>query len=156
MAENLAYKASSGCWAYNNNQSNVATYGYLYNWETAKNVCPVGWHLPSNAEWTILTDYLGGEDAAGGILKEAGTARWLSPNIGATNETGFTALPGGERFGDDRTFDDVGGYGNWWSSTEAYGYPSEANRWNLSDRSSDLSSGGYDQSDGYSVRCVKD
>ena len=54
MAENLAYKADRGCWAYNNKKSNVKTYGYLYNWETAKKVCPSGWHLPTDTEWTTM------------------------------------------------------------------------------------------------------
>src|SRR5690554_1847166 len=72
---------------------NYATYGVLYNWTTAMNACPDGWHLPSDAEWTELTDYLGGESVAGGKLKETGTTHWASPNTGATNETGFTALP---------------------------------------------------------------
>jgi len=70
MAENLAYKPSSGnYWAYNNDQNNIAIYGYLYDWKTACNVCPSGWHLPSDAEWTKLRDYLGGYETAGGKLK---------------------------------------------------------------------------------------
>src|SRR5690554_3132321 len=121
MAENLAYEPSSGnYWAYDNNNSNVETYGYLYDWETACDVCPDGWHLPTDAEWTELTDYLG--ENAGGKLKatgtiEAGTGLWYDPNTGATNETGFTALPGGGR-GYGGTFDFVGGHGYWWSATE--------------------------------------
>src|SRR5690554_8052941 len=121
MAENLAYEPSSGhYWAYDNNNSNVETYGYLYAWETACDVCPDGWHLPTDAEWTELTNYLG--ENAGGKLKatgtiEAGTGLWYDPNTGATNETGFTALPGGGR-GYGGTFDFVGGHGYWWSATE--------------------------------------
>jgi uncharacterized protein (TIGR02145 family) len=93
--------------------SNYTTYGVLYNWPAAmagsassnanpsgvQGVCPAGWHLPSDAEWTELTDYLGGKSVAGGKLKETGTTHWASPNTGATNETGFTALPGGYRYG---------------------------------------------------------
>lgn len=119
MAENLAYKAGSGCWAYNNDQGNVATYGYLYNWETAKQVCPTGWHLPSDAEWKQLTTYLGGKDVAGGKLKEAGTAHWESPNEGATNESGFTAIPAGTRKSGG-TFGSIGSSGYWWGSSEIY------------------------------------
>ena len=116
MAENLAYKASSGCWAYDNNQENVKTYGYLYDWKTAKKVCPAGWHLPSDNEWEILIDYLGGEDIAGNKLKS--TNGWESPNSGATNESGFSALPGGF-LGDflGGTFDNLGGNGSWWTAT---------------------------------------
>jgi uncharacterized protein (TIGR02145 family) len=103
------------CW-YNNN---VATYGALYNWYTVSTgkLCPTGWHVPSDAEWTTLTTYLGGESVAGGKLKETGTSHWSSPNTGATNSSGFTALPGGYR---DFTgaFYYIGTIGFWWSSTE--------------------------------------
>ena len=116
MAENLAYKANSGCWAYNNNASNVTKYGYLYDWKTAKTVCPTGWHVPTDAEWTTLTTYLDGD---GGKLKEIGTTHWISPNEEATNETGFTALPGGAR-DYDGTFFYIGNNGGWWSATENY------------------------------------
>src|SRR5690554_4910948 len=110
---------------------NYATYGVLYNWTAAmdgeassttnpsgiQGVCPAGWHVPSDAEWTELTDYLGGTSVAGGKLKETGTTHWKSPNTGATNETGFTALPGGYRhlYG---AFSNIGYDGYWWSATE--------------------------------------
>ncbi len=96
--------------------ANYSTYGVLYNWEAAKAACPTGWHLPSDAEWEQLTDYLGGWDVAGGKLKEAGTTHWSSPNEGATNETGFTALPGGTH--EDGTFWNIGIWGVWWSDTK--------------------------------------
>src|SRR4029078_12512714 len=79
-------------WAYKGEESNVATYGRLYTWYAvadSRNVCPTGWHVPSDAEWTTLTTYLGGESVAGGKLKENGTVHWESPNTGATNESGF-------------------------------------------------------------------
>jgi len=111
--------------------TNYATYGVLYNWPAAmagtassssnpsgvQGVCPAGWHLPSDAEWTQLTDYLGGESVAGGKLKEAGTSHWTSPNTGATNETCFTALPGGCR-SNNESFSMVQRFGYWWSATE--------------------------------------
>lgn len=124
MAENLAFKADSGCWAYDNNQNNVATYGYLYDAETAIIACPSGWHLPSDAELTTLINYLGGEDVAGYKLKETGTSHWKSTEkeifptrAVMTNESGFTALPGGSRtyYG---YFRELGTTGIWWSSTE--------------------------------------
>jgi len=144
---------------YNNTTSNdtIATYGRLYNWyavNTGK-LCPTGWHVPTDAEWSTLTNYLGGEDAAGGKLKETGTTHWLSPNTGATNETGFTALPGGihDRLG---SFYHVGYYGYWWSATEN----GVASAWvrdmeyNNSIRSIRR---GYNYKEvGYSVRCVRD
>ena len=115
MAENLAFKAGNGCVAYDNNKTNAATYGYLYDWETAKKVCPAGWHLPSKAEWVTLTTYSGGEKTAGNKLKEAGSKHWASPNEGATNANGFTALPGGGRQ-EDGQFTNIKIYGNWWTS----------------------------------------
>lgn len=118
MAENLAFKADSGCWAYNDSAIYVATYGYLYDWETAKNVCPTGWHLPNGEiEWALLYFYLGNDSLVGGKLKETGTTHWISPNEGATNETGFTALPGGAR-DNNGSFTDIGGSSIWWSATE--------------------------------------
>jgi uncharacterized protein (TIGR02145 family) len=112
------------CW-YNNVPANLITYGALYNWYAIdtlsngnKNVCPTGWHVPTNGEWTTLTTYLGGEAVAGGKMKEAGLAHWASPNGGATNESGFAGLPGGGRYGNG-TFSSVGVYGLWWSSAAA-------------------------------------
>ncbi len=116
MAENLSYKPSSGeYWAYGDDLNNVAKYGYLYDWETAKNVCPSGWHLPTDEEWTTLTNLIGGERIAGSKLKEAGTIHWVSPNKDATNETGFSALPGGYRF---RAYYSIDHYGYWWTASE--------------------------------------
>lgn len=146
--------------------ANYGTYGVLYNWPAAmagaasssanpsgvQGICPKGWHLPSDAEWTILTTFLGGTAIAGGKLKEAGTMHWDSPNIG-TNETGFTALPGGLRRGDG-VFNKIRSSGYWWSTTE-YG---TFGAWHLSMSNSannvDRIEGG--KGDGFSVRCVKD
>jgi uncharacterized protein (TIGR02145 family) len=128
--DNLTPSDKAYCW-YDNSTANRDTYGGLYTWAGAMNgaagssanpsgvqgVCPDGWHLPSDAEWTELTDYLGGSGVAGGKLKEAGTAHWASPNSGATNESGFTALPGGSR-GQHGTFDVQGSSAYFWSSTE--------------------------------------
>lgn len=128
MAENLAFKTDTGCWAYNNKPENVETYGYLYTWYNAQNVCPLGWKLPAEEDWKILEISLGmtpeiiENDAwrgnkAGGKLKEADTIHWSNPNKEATNETGFTALPGGYRVGIGEFFD-IRNVGVWWSSTE--------------------------------------
>ena len=86
------------CWA-NNDESNKSVYGALYNWYTTNNgkLCPLGWHVSSNSDWETLINYCGGWEIAGGKLKEAGTAHWKAPNVGATNEFGFTALPAGGR-----------------------------------------------------------
>ena len=109
-------------WAYDGDENNVETYGRLYTWYTAtdsRGVCPTGWHVPADAEWIILTDFLGGELIAGGKLKETGTTHWNSPNTGATNEFGFTALPAGHRYYHG-AFTTIGDNGWWWSTTEDY------------------------------------
>jgi uncharacterized protein (TIGR02145 family) len=113
------------CWYNNDVVTYKAAYGALYNWYVVdsasnggKNVCPSGWHVPTDAEWITLANNLGGESVAGGSLKETGTAHWLSPNTGATNQSGFTALANGARYSDLGQFDNISYYGYWWSSTE--------------------------------------
>ncbi len=103
------------CW-YNNEETHKETYGALYNWFAAKTgfLCPEGWHVPTDAEWAVLTDYLGA--MAGGRMKETGTAHWNAPNTDATNESGFTALPGSLR-DYDGIFSGLRSYAHWWSST---------------------------------------
>jgi len=138
---------------YNNNASNeVDTYGALYNWYAvadAHNIAPEGWHVPTDAEWQVLVDYLGGDEVAGGPMKEAGTTHWLDPNTGATNESGFTALPGGHR-GDN----DMGGYAYFWSGNEDFSY----NAWGriLNYDYSGVLKCATGKVGGYSVRLLKD
>jgi len=152
MAENLAYKAESGCYAYNDDQNNVVIYGYLYKWETAKNVCPSGWHLPNDAEWNTLIDFLGGGSAASGKLKESDTTHWTSSDKSVTNETGFTALPGGN-LGSNGTYHSIRNNGGWWSSTEndvnSAWYRNISSKYNVSRYST------Y-KTNGFSVRCISD
>ena len=141
---------------YNNDSANyAATYGALYNWYTVNtgNLCPAGWHVSSDVEWTTLTTYLGGIGIAGGKLKEAGLTHWISPNTGATNETGFTALPGGYRV-PNGTYNDFGIYGYWWSSTEY----STTTAWDrrLNYNSNGLNRNYFNETCGFSVRCLKD
>ncbi len=118
---------TQGAWAYyNNDASYVCPYGKLYNWYAcvdARGLCPTGWHVPSDAEWTDLTTFLGGESVAGGAMKstgtiEAATGLWFSPNAGATNSSGFSGLPGGYRNYYDGGYDHMGDYGFWWSSSQ--------------------------------------
>jgi uncharacterized protein (TIGR02145 family) len=140
------------CW-YNNDCATYSDpYGALYNWYTvdACMLCPEGWHVPTNAEWNILTDYLGGWDVAGGKLKEAGTEHWNSPNEGATNEVGFTALPGGCRDKDDGSFFKIGNGGHLWCSSN---YNLMRFMFYLYD---DVKVGGNSEKYGYSVRCIRD
>ena len=133
---------------------NKAAYGALYNWDAVNTgkLCPTGWHVPSNNEWTVLTTYLGGENNAGGKLKETGTIHWSSPNTGGNNETGFTALPGG--YPNGSSFRYIRTYGNWWSSTEFS--PTEAISRYMSYGSSNAFNAAFDKSLGLSVRCLKD
>lgn len=116
MAENLNFETISGSWVYKNDPANEIIYGRLYLWETAQKVCPAGWHLPSEKEWNELRTFLGENSIVGGKLKEEGIAHWNSPNKGATNETGFSGLPGGYR-NQNKGFHAIGKYGQWWSST---------------------------------------
>ena len=114
-----ALTTGAWCW-YNNDSANGPTYGKLYNWYAvtdARGFGPFGYHVPTDTELTTLTDYLGGLTVAGGKMKETGLCHWNIPNIGATNTSLFTGLPGGVRnfIGG---FSDVGEYGGWWSSSE--------------------------------------
>jgi len=104
-----------------NDPNNGVIYGHLYNFYTVldnRQLCPTGWHIPSDAEFTTLTNFLGGESVAGGKLKEVGTTHWNSSNIGADNISGFTGLAGGFRGDNGSFYYNVGTTGNWWSSTE--------------------------------------
>jgi len=150
----VTLSAPGYCWYANDKFSNKAAYGALYNWYAANNakLCPTGWHVPSDTDFTTLTTYLLGLDVAGGKLKEAGTINWTNPNTGATNETGFTALPGGYR-NIDGVFYFIGDYGRWWSSSE-FDIQSGWGRGMGYDRSS-VSIYGYIKQIGFSVRCLK-
>jgi uncharacterized protein (TIGR02145 family) len=114
--ENLSTPAY--CW-YDNNEKYGRTFGALYNWYTVNTgkLCPVGWRVPTDEEWERLIIFLGGKGRAGGQLKETGTDLWRNPNAGATNKSGFSALPGGVRYGNGRFFG-IGACGGWWSASE--------------------------------------
>jgi uncharacterized protein (TIGR02145 family) len=145
------------CWYNNDAATFKATYGALYNWYSvadSRNIAPTGWHVPTDAEWTTLTDYLGGTTIAGGKLKETGTAHWRTPNTDATNSSGFTALPGGGRTYNAGTFLGVGNNGYWWSSTAS----DATDAWNRYLYYSWANASRYDnwRQNGFSVRCVRD
>ena len=112
---------TTGAWCYyNNDPANNTKYGKLYNWYAVNDVrglAPIGYHVPTDVEWTILTDYLGGLTVAGGKMKEVGTTSWNSPNTGATNTSLFTGLPGGRRI-NNGAFQNIGQYGAFWTSTD--------------------------------------
>jgi uncharacterized protein (TIGR02145 family) len=152
-------QAKTGAWCnYDNNVNYDANYGKLYNWFALnptnngnKNVCPTKWHVPTNIEWTSLQDYLGGPSSAGGKMKEVGLQHWLSPNTSATNNSLFTALPGGFRAG---SFGNFGYMGYWWSSTQS----GSTNAYNyvLLSTSEGVSSSAGGHFYGMSIRCIKD
>ena len=165
---NLGDNNTDDAYCYYNNNSSSA-YGALYTWAAAmgdnavssstnpsgvQGICPDGWHLPSDAEWTELTDYLGGESIAGGKLKETGTTHWNSPNTGATNSSGFTGLPGGDRYNYNGSFNYVGIYGYWWSATESSTSVAWKRRMNYDN--ANVIRNLNDKSYGFSVRCVRD
>ena len=145
MAENLAFKPDSGSyWAYDNKKKYKSTFGYLYEWKTAKNACPKGWHIPTDEEWAELIDFLGGTTVAGYKLKEPGSKHWyygstvkqMERNIKSMinkrkyliqyiSKSGFSALAGGGnyriRYNDNiklNIFSNMGYSGSWWSTSE--------------------------------------
>ena len=147
---------------YDNNQSNKEPYGGLYNWYAVdiasnggKNICPEGWHVPSDEEWTALTDFLGGTGAAGGKLKEVGTAHWNDPNSAATNETGYSALPGGYRESTGN-YVRMGYLGRWWTTDIHPSFPFSSYYRAMSNSSASVSEHFMTQKYGFSVRCLKD
>ncbi len=163
MAENLNYNIY-GSWCYDDKERNCNMYGRLYNWHTAKKVCPDGWHLPTDEEWKELERHLGlsireseeksyrGTDE-GGKLKETGLSHWRVPNSGSTNESGFSALPGGYRVDGGHCYY-KGRRAYFWSSTEdkrfrAWGRMLGYNRW-------EVKRDGTRKGAGFSVRCVRD
>lgn len=163
-----------GAWCYyNNDPASEAVYGKLYNWYAVagiynaaaetnpalrKKLAPTGWHVPTDAEWTSLTNCLGGQTIAGGKIKSTGTIQaatglWNAPNTGATNASGFTGLPGGYRY-NFGTFANMGFNGYWWSSSEI----NTALSWNhsLNYDNGDAGRDGFYKKYGFSVRCVRD
>jgi uncharacterized protein (TIGR02145 family) len=153
---------TTGAWCYyNNDPANGAIYGKMYNWYAVndpRGLAPAGWHIPSNTEWTELTNCLGGTfiDAvtigiAGGKMKEVGTTYWSPPNTGATNSSGFTGRPGGQRnyFGNFETIQ----VGSWWSSSENGNF---AYHRSIFYNTTTIVRSGLGKSTGIYVRCVKD
>ena len=148
---------TSGAWAdYNNDSQNGSTYGKLYNWHAVASVnklCPTGWHVPTDAEWTTLSNTLGGSSVAGGKMKSTNT--WQSPNTNATNESGFSGLTGGLRLVNG-TSSSILLYGQWWSSTENSISSNNAwYRW-LYFGFGDVARTDADKKHGLSVRCLRD
>lgn len=143
------------CW-YNNDSATYSGYGKLYNWyaiKDARGLAPLGWHIPTNAEWTTLSTCLGGDAVSGGKMKETGLTHWNSPNTGATNSSGFGSFGTGYRFYNG-PFIVQGQYGSYWSITDA----DSQNGWiyYTSYNNSTFTSGTNLKTAGMNVRCVRD
>jgi uncharacterized protein (TIGR02145 family) len=151
---------TTGAWCYyDNNPTNGCTYNKLYNWYAVndpRGLAPVGYHVPTEAEIETLRQYLGGTNVAGGKLKRTGTTLWNSPNTGATNETGWTGLPGGGR--ENAQFGGIKSFGPFWTSTaiSTPGYTNLAIYADLYYNNSLLDLKGFSKTSGYSVRLIKD
>jgi uncharacterized protein (TIGR02145 family) len=163
IASEVAWLAlTNGGWCnYSNDVQYDNLYGKLYNWYAVSNpkgLAPAGWHIPTDAEWATLVNYLGGPATAGRKLKEIGMAHWLSDNNGTTTSTNsscFTALPGGFRDGGaNALFSNINQNGYWWSSSDAGA--AGAGSFVLSHGTTQTNSGATSKLAGYSVRCVKD
>ncbi len=152
---------NTGAWAYYNDDiANNSKYGKLYNWYALspttngnKNICPTGWHVPTDSEWTVLTDYLDGITVAGGKMKEVGTTNWNSPNTDASNTSLFTALPGGRKTSGGNYLE-IGTSGYWWSFTESN--ITDSRYFYLSIYDGIFHRVAYIKKAGFSVRCLKD
>jgi uncharacterized protein (TIGR02145 family) len=144
------------CWYNNDGVSYKNIYGALYNWYTTitGKICPAGWRVPNKADWQTLINYLGGDSLAGGKLKETGLIHWNSPNGGATNESGFTSLPGGYR-GITNTFGALGDGSLYWSGSESYSHRAISVMNNFEDSEINVDSIFYIQRDGFSIRCLQ-
>jgi len=155
MAENLNYNSRSfESWCLFDDPQYCFIYGRLYKWNTAVTVAPNGWHLPSDTEWQELIQFLGGNDVAGGKLKEAGITHWLGPDSGADNSSGFTALPGGGcNPATSSCFDDLTN-GLWWSSTSKNSSQAWCRVLDCGD--SEVERSAAEKGLALSVRCVKD
>jgi uncharacterized protein (TIGR02145 family) len=151
MIENLRYLPASGSWVYANLSNYEPTYGRVYDWATAQLVTPQGWHLPSDSEFTALIKYLGGNSIAGGKLKSGGVTLWESPNTGATNISGFNALPAGGRYSGN--FTNIRTSAFFWTSTPS----SVDDAWSYAMYFDDIttSRNAEPKVHGMSVRCVK-
>jgi uncharacterized protein (TIGR02145 family) len=151
----------TGAWCYyENNTSNGPVYGKLYNWYAVndpRGLAPTGYHIPTDAEWTTLIKFLGGEILAGGKMKVTGTSLWISPNTDATNSSSFTGIPGGIRKFDGG-FEGMGERGSWWSATEQDSATNTSNAFynSLYNFTGAANRSYFFKPLGFSIRCVRD
>ncbi len=163
----LTFQTNNGTiekYCYNNLESNCDIYGGLYQWNEVmqyttvpgvQGICPAGWHIPTSGEWTTLINFVGGNQFAGGALKEAGTTHWLSPNAGATNSSNFTALPAADWYSSMGIFANLNEFTAFWSSTQSSMNLSWCLFLDYMSVGVNFVPDGY-QSDGYSLRCLQD
>jgi uncharacterized protein (TIGR02145 family) len=156
-------------YCYDDNEDKCDIYGGLYQWDesmkyhpqdtgtigSTQGICPDGWHIPTYKEWNTIQNDLGGYEVAGGKLKEIGFANWAVPNTGASNETGFTALPGG-MLNEGKIFETISNYGYWWTATLHTGSLDVASFFYLESTSAYLGANANGIYTGFSVRCIKD
>jgi uncharacterized protein (TIGR02145 family) len=147
---------TGACADYNNDPPITVVYGKLYNWYATTNplgLCPTNWHVPSDSEWTVMANYLGGDSIAGGKMKEIGLTHWSAPNFSASDSSGFKGLPGGYRLPTGAYYN-IYAVGFWWSSTQdslTGAYFRSLNYLN-----DDCFRNSYKETYGFSVRCIKD
>lgn len=160
MAENLRFPANRDCWTNHDIKSDTTPFGRVYSWKTARTSCPEGWHLPDDAEWLKLINYLGGSKIAGGRMKEAGIMHWQQPNTGATNVSGFSVIPAVTNESQDRmTFAGItasfrsSSPASWTFSSGRY-QTRYGKMWRLFYDSESIKSGSGQG--GLSVRCIRD
>jgi len=156
VTNSLWQVANSGAYSiYENNTTNSTIYGNLYNWYVTideRNICPIGWHVPTDFEWTDYSDLLGGNGVAGGKIKMQDTLYWIAPNLGATNESLFSGLPAGCRY-DGGNYSNKKKYAYWWTSTQLDNQFSWYRTTNYN--SDNLVKNYVRKQSGYSVRCLK-
>lgn len=145
------------CWYDNDSANHDILYGKLYNWHAVNtgNLCPSGWHVPTNTDWDVLLNEVGGASTAGGALKVTGTTYWISPNEGATDEYNFSAMPGGYA-GSSENFYDKGFNGYWWTATEYADDPNNGIYKYMYCSLDRTDTNNFSKNVGASVRCVKD
>jgi uncharacterized protein (TIGR02145 family) len=153
--DTIWFNLTAGAYCEYENSDTAAIYGLLYNWyavDDKRIIAPPGWHVPNKTEWLILVEYLGGFAVAGGKMKEKGTVHWNNPNIGATNESGFSALPAGTRFYD--CYCSIGEDARFWSSYMESGNGDWAMY--LHRGISEAQYSFYNKWMGLSIRCIRD
>jgi uncharacterized protein (TIGR02145 family) len=158
MAENMRYETVTESWCPQNTPEHCKEYGRLYTYEIAKNVCPIGWHLPKNEEFTQLIEFLGGIDSVGLKLKEQGLVYWDETTSDVTNSSGFSARGSGNRW-DESDFDKIGVWVTYWSSSKTFSQEEQLYNnwgWTLYSDSPDFDEETEDPTMGLSVRCIKD